>query len=305
MIKKEIRLNVPVYWFCNQKCIFCWEWDKKEYLFMKGKEDQYVYELIDYGIKNHNAIMFTTWEPTLNKNLELYIKYAKKLGYKNIWLITNWSTFVDDNLRNKIINAWISEITFSFHWSNSKIHDFNTWSKWHFNKALLALVKLRKENKDISIYTNFVLNKSNLLDLFNYIYKFSRLWVNKIFVHNMRPDWYAKDNMINLSIRFEDFIKYIIWLWKEKLYYLNSLVKDGILLIKDIPDCIFQKTWIKINIVYNQWKMETIDKWKIWVIDFQEDKIYIDICNKCQHKDNCTWIFRDYIDMFWKDEFMM
>lgn len=74
-------------------------------------------------IENIDSILFTGGEPTLNKNLILFVRLAKKLGYKDIGLQTNGRLLSYKNFCIKLMENGINEISISIHGSNKKIHD--------------------------------------------------------------------------------------------------------------------------------------------------------------------------------------
>jgi len=257
---KNIALNIPVNFFCNQKCFFCSEGDKWEFKHLKWNEDSIVYKLLEEWKWKFYQAMFTSWEPTLNKNIWKYIAKAKKLWYERIWIITNWTQLYKDDLRKEILVAWLNEITLSIHWSNAIIHEKNIWVKWIYDKVLLGLIKLRKDSKDIKINISMVLNRYNLFDLYNSIFKYQKLGIDIFLVNTMRPDWYWKDKMKEVSIKYMDFVSYINNLSEEKANYLNKLINNNKL---NIITVILKKAFITVlnrriliikTKVYNKYK---------------------------------------------------
>lgn len=298
--QKSIVLNIPVNYFCNQKCFFCSEWDKTVFKHLKGNEDSVVYKLLEEWVWHFHQVMFTSWEPTLNKNLWNYIRKAKELWYKNIWLITNGTQFYKDDLRKDILESWLREVTISIHGSNAKIHEDNIWVKWLYKNVIIGLIKLRKESRSLKINISMVLNRYNLGDLFNSAYKYHKLWIDILLVNTMRPDWYWKEKMKDLSIKYSDFVNYINSLPEEKIRFLNVLIEKNKLNIMDIPICFLEQTKLKTKWY---WKVEVrIVEW-MKAVNTVDGKVYLEKCNKCTYMWNCEWVYRDYIKSFWVEEF--
>ncbi|NDK07657.1 radical SAM protein [Candidatus Gracilibacteria bacterium] len=310
MRNKDIVLNIPIYHLCNQNCIFCSEGDKSDHKYLKGNEDKYIYKLIKDGIKDSKSLIFTTGEPTLNKNLHLYIKFAKDLGYERIGLVTNGSLMNNDEIRNNILNSGLTQIIFSIHGSNSIIHDYNTQIKGSFNKAFLGLMMTLKEGKNIDIYVSFVLNKTNLNDLYVYIKKFYLLGVKKILINTIRPEGYGQDNYLKYGFHYDKFIEYIKKLTKQQLELVNNLVKLDILNIMDIPVCIIKQSGLDISSYGTIELRKTFDNGKQLIIDntvkneidLENGKTYVNKCFKCKYNYYCEGFYVDYINNFSKDE---
>lgn len=303
---KNRVLNIPVNYYCNQKCIFCSEWDKKDFGFLRNNPEKYIKKLIEDWKWKYKKIVFTSWEPTLVKNFFDYVDYARSCWYEKISLITNWTTLLDDNIRSKIIEK-LDEITVSIHWSCSKIHDMLVWVNWNFSKAIKWVSKLFEErNSSLNILISYVLNKHNLSDLYKSILLFNKiLWVDILLINTMRPEWYWKDKISDIWIKYSEFVEYFNWLDQEKIDLIKGYIGLNRLVFMDIPICVL-KAWFQQSINKAYWKVEirdTLSWWKFVSRDNTKDKKYIDICDLCSYKNWCEWIYVDYIRIFWEQEF--
>ena len=85
-----------------------------------------------------SIITLSWWEPLLlQKEISLYIKYAKKI-FKEVRLTTNWTLLNEDNIQYIV---WLDSIQVSIDW-NEKIHDEIRW-KWTFKKTINAIQMLK------------------------------------------------------------------------------------------------------------------------------------------------------------------
>lgn len=311
--KKERHLNISINFFCNLRCKFCSDGNKNEFTFIKKNSidnyKKYIYKNRD----KYEELIFTTWEPTLNKNIFEYAKYARDVWYRKIWLITNWTTLVNEDIRYWIIN-YIDDIIISIHWSNENIHDFLVSAPWVFKKVIKWFFLLKKDLKQKSVLNkkniniSFVLNKHNLLSLNTSIYLFIKLWVDKVLINTLRPDWFWNSNFWELSIDYNDFINYIQNLNEKDKSVLSKLINLWKLVVTDIPLCIILKAfsdwfeWCNISKVY--WKMEIVesnwDSFGLKLTNNNEDKAFINKCKKCIYKKYCEWVFIKYIENFWE-----
>ncbi len=312
MLSKETKINIPINFFCNQKCFFCSEWDKADQQFIKDTDFSYVYDMLREGLTETESVIFTSWEPTLNNKLFDFIQKAKDYGYKNIGIITNGSTLHKSDILQKLKESSLTEITVSIHWSNSIIHDYNTWITGSFNKALLGLILLKRQSLRINIFLSFVLNRYNLSDLYRFILKFDRIGVQKLLVNTMRPEWYWKTRIKELSVKYNDIIKEFQGFSSKQLSYINVLIKQERLIFMDIPICILKKSGIHISaywkvenrIIFDAWEIRKIDNINYSELNEENGKVYLSCCEKCTFKSSCEGIYYDYLAAFWNSEFV-
>lgn len=321
-MEKNLALNITTNYFCNQKCFFCIDNKKNHLNFLKLDIDKKIYKMIDDWKDLYEKIVFTSWEPTLNKNFWKYIIYSKEKWYKNISLITNWSTLELKSIRKKILKSWLDEIVISIHWI-WELHNKIVWVKWAFASVLKWLYSLMNEkNNNLKINLSFVLNILNFKYFYKYIYFFSNLWVNKIIINLLRPEWYSSwSNFSKFFFPYSDFIKLSNNFNKEELYFINNLIKNDKLVLIDMLYCILNQSWIDLKWVWLVEIRETFatENWVDWnFLYYWEDcnrtyenidwkimdnnnnnKIFINKCNNCLLKYKCEGIYKNYINNYW------
>lgn len=322
-MEKRLALNITTNYFCNQKCFFCIDHDKHFLSFLKSDADKQIYKMMDDWVWKYENIVFTSWEPTLNLSLWEYISYAKDKWYKDISLITNWSTLNNESIRNKIIESWLDEIVISIHglW---KLHDKTVWINWMFDNVLKWLyLLLQNRKKWLKISLSFVMSSLNYKILYKYIDFFINLGIDQIIINTLRPEWYSSwDNYSKFFFSFEDFISFYKNSDIKQLTYINELISRKKIFFIDMLPCIMKQAWFLIewvgtveirstfstenwedwNILY--WKKDINKTYrKIWdeLIDNNNlHKEYIDECNKCTQKNKCEWINIYYLKYFWE-----
>lgn len=306
---KTITLTVPVNYFCNQKCVFCIDWKKTHLSYLSKETDEKVYKMLDDWKLKFTKVVFTAWEPTMNRNLINYISKANYLWYKEIWVISNGTYFTKD-LLDDLYDKWLSEITISIHWSNPIIHEKMTLLKGSFTKALKSIILIKKNYKNIVLNVSFVLNRYNLFDLYNFVNLVNKLQVNNIIINTMRPVFHWDDSIFNnLTINYTDFIKYINKLSDKEVSLINYLLNKKILRIMDIPICILKSSWLslewywKLEIMVTNIDNHEIKQWDFSIDDNNRFKSYLNECNNCNYNRECEWIYNKYIEKYWKFEF--
>jgi len=112
---KQNRVWVRIASTCNNKCLFCLDSTSQDWTF--PSEDS-IKKQIRNWIKNwyENRIIISWWEASINPRFSEYIKFAKELWYDRIQTITNGNKFSDEEFCKNVFNAWLQEVTFSFHW---------------------------------------------------------------------------------------------------------------------------------------------------------------------------------------------
>lgn len=295
----EIFLNYT----CNYKCNFCFEFNEKKSVWFSFEE---IKEMITNWFNDWSRhIIFSWWEPSLDKNIFDYIKLSKNIGYKKIWIHTNWFKFKDKWYLDKLYSNWLTGVVLSIHWLY-KINDLITGIKWSFddfNKWLINLSKIKFKDNNFIIDTNTVICKQNkdILDkLFLYLLKFpiskrlfsfpnSTQFINK---------WIGIiKNMKHFMIKYEDV--------KEKLFFINNIKKKYFIksvMLEWIPYCMVDKElyWF-LEWWEKQWKKELYSK-NIYNWENDKDHSYIknSECEKCEYNYKCYWYSKDYVAYYWE-----
>ncbi|MEW6202849.1 MAG: radical SAM protein, partial [bacterium] len=130
---------------------------------------------------NCERVIFTHGEPTLNPDLLERIKYAKKLGFPYICLVTNGRLLSDKELCRKLVEAGLNDITISLHGHIAEIHDTLTTVKGSFEHSFQAVqnfAELRDDYK-VDLYISTVLNKINLPYVYDMLSTFISLDIDK------------------------------------------------------------------------------------------------------------------------------
>ncbi|MCK4883631.1 MAG: radical SAM protein, partial [Candidatus Diapherotrites archaeon] len=115
------RVHIAITNKCNNDCIFC--------LNTKPDNPQHypveeIYKKIDAAAKEHvNRIIFSGGEPTTHPNIIDFVRYSKKYNFEIIQIISNGVKFSDYAFTKEIIEAGLTEITFSIHGHTAQLHD--------------------------------------------------------------------------------------------------------------------------------------------------------------------------------------
>ncbi len=152
---------------CNYACVFCPQskQDKK-----RGMIDETLCKriLLESYCEGAREVCFSsTGEPLLNRKLEEYIVYAKKIGYEYIFFNTNG--FLMDYERSKeIIKSGVDSIKFSINagdqLSYQLVHGIDGYEKVIENLINLSMIRDKMES-NCKIYVSYVAIKQTLKEV--------------------------------------------------------------------------------------------------------------------------------------------
>jgi MoaA/NifB/PqqE/SkfB family radical SAM enzyme len=199
---------------CNNKCIFCLDSDAQNWTFPKSdKIKKQIKEWYKFWFENR--IIISWWEASINPKISEYIKYAKEVWYNRVQTVTNWNMFANEEFCKKVFEAWLEEVTFSFHGHNSVLHDYLVATPNAFKKSLKWLIYIKKIFPEIIINIDIVVNKINVKYLPDIVKFFMKLWVYEYDILQIIPFWrwfseYKKQLFYNIS----DYSKELKQTWR-------------------------------------------------------------------------------------------
>jgi MoaA/NifB/PqqE/SkfB family radical SAM enzyme len=300
MANKEDFICIKICNQCNNLCRFCIQGKRRYNLFSENiikhtplnKSEKEIKEILKKEKMSYNNLSFTGGEPTIDKNLIDYIKYAKKLNYKKIYIQTNGRILAYEKYCLELINAGANFFNILLLGSNSEIHDYLTQSPDSFNQTIKGIKNLIKLNQEFLI--NVVITKKNYKDIPDMIKKAINLKIKNITFIFMKINNESDRNeskMINIIPRY----------YQVKKYLKDALVigtKNGIeIKIQDVPYCIlnnYEKYLINDN--YEE-KLTSFDT----STTFKKKNKSLN-CKKCVYFELCEGPYKDYTEIFgWKE----
>ncbi len=286
-----IRLNM----ICNESCSFCNVTNETEPNYKEKSIFEILLEVRKIIKKNwwvsNIKITLSWWEPTLRKDLDKIILWIKKLWVNYIELQTN-ATLLKKEIADKLVKNWLNKFFISFHSYKKEVFEDYVWLKNIFD-IVVNNIKNLWNYKNIEVILNPVISKKNYKDLkwyFDFIKK-EFPFIKYISLSFIQPHWEAKKN-IDLMLDYDTINKELIWIL-DYAYILWFIVNNPYC---GLPICIMW--WDKYSkncVEVIEWK-EFIDRWKIRK---ENNKVYIEECNKCIYYWLCWWIWREYIKKYW------
>lgn len=185
---QQNRVWVRITAACNEKCLFCLDADAQN-----GKliPDDIVRKQIRDGFDpiKENRIIISWWEASINPHFSEYVAYAKEIGYDRIQTVTNGLMFARREFCEKLVNAWLQEVTISTHGHHARLHDYLTATPWSFTKALRAILNFRKFFPQIIINIDIVVCKVNVDYLPDIVQFFMKLGIMEYDILQIIPFW--------------------------------------------------------------------------------------------------------------------
>ena len=211
---KQNRVWVRIASSCNNKCIFCLDANAHDWTFV---ENDIVKKQIKEGLKEwfENRVIISWWEASIDPKFAEYIKYAKDIGYDRVQTVTNGNMFAIESFSNKVFNAWLEEVTFSFHWHNPMLHDYLVATPGAFKKSLKGLIYIKKNFPKVILNIDIVVNKINVAYLPDIVKFFMKLWVYEYDILQIIPFWrWFQEHKKKLFYNLEDYSDKLTETWK-------------------------------------------------------------------------------------------
>lgn len=326
---EKIYINeiIRVTYKCNWNCLFCNVLKTNNYWEKDISNKEIIYNILSltrkYSLDQRKKLIlsFSWWEPTLNKNLLKYIKFAKKIWVWIVEIQTNWvKLFNDKEYILKLIDAWLDEIFLAQHWFDSDVNK-KMWSNYNIDKFIEWTEFVFKNNihKKISIYLNIVINKINIFSIYNYILFLLNIWFIKLIPERLmdnwyitkkisfwfiQPNWYAEINKNKVLLKYIDNeineINKIVDLCKN-----NNILPDFHFVCP--PLCIIN--YPEYNLEYA--RLKKLEKNKLdWNINksnlesykfLWKEKQKFEECVNCKYNNYCLWFYKNWIDFVWEE----
>lgn len=311
---KHIEINI---WkACNNKCRFCMSaevgFDEKKLTAFELVKN----EILHYTQKWYTSIGFLWWDISIHPHIFDIIRESKEAGFASINVITNAMVFSDYKKALLLVESWVTRVNISIHSHIEKTEDYLTQVSWWLVKKLHAIDNFNllheqwylKSPLSINIVLNG-LNYKNIVETCLFFYR-------KKNIHDIRINFlwnryfFSKKDEEILPLSYTDFLPYL-----KKLIYI-SLRYDLRITFDSIPVCIFYKIDDKnYKIIIRKFlgeekdhieevsniNMESTFDWKQQKSN--ELKCKTDTCNTCVYNTRCQWVWKEYRDRYWFDEF--
>jgi MoaA/NifB/PqqE/SkfB family radical SAM enzyme len=172
----EKRNWVRLTFDCNNRCIFCLDSDTHD-----GEirdRDDIKQQILDGRRKGATRLILSGGEPTIHPSYIDFIKLGKLAGYRKIQTVTNGRLFSYPDFLRRCLDAGLSEITFSLHGPNARIHDALVGVKGAFEEEIAGLKAALADGRPV-VNIDIVINRGNVKHLPEMLRMFTAMGVRE------------------------------------------------------------------------------------------------------------------------------
>jgi len=147
---------------CNNGCIFCL--DSQAHDGEMRDREEIKQQILDGRRKGATRLILSGGEPTIHPQYVDFIKLGRLAGYRKIQTVTNGRLFAYKPFLLRCLDAGLSEITFSVHGPNARIHDALVAVKGAFDQEMEGLRNALADGRPI-VNIDVVINRGNVRQL--------------------------------------------------------------------------------------------------------------------------------------------
>lgn len=277
---------------CNQNCVFCNVFEKKDELFIENLQDILV-ELKKLKEKGINGIILSGGEPTLNKDIFKIIHLIKKMGFEKIEMQTNAILFSDKNYQNLKIEKQIDRFLIPLYSHDKILSDKVTRTPDSFDKTITGIKYLLEKNKSVVI--NHMIFEQNHKDLLKFTAFYEKTFGNKpqLCISYIQPNGRA-ENKKGLIPKMSKISPELL----ECLKHLDAK-KTNYFLSESCPPVCFIEPFRNKHTEFFKFSNNLLD----YSTEINStNKIKSPICKECKYNLKCLGIWKHYEEMFGFDE---
>lgn len=311
MISKQIKKTVIFAGYkCNNRCIFCINYDKRE--IPSPSYSEVKKEMISVRKRGSTYLELIGGEPTIRPDIINLIKFAKELNFDTIMIATNGRMLSYEDFAEKIIKAGLNSIVFSLHGHNAKLHDSLTQVPGSFKQINQGIqnVKdiIRKLKINVSLGTNTTIVKQNykyLPQIGEYIRKLELYNAEFIFVDPSYGGAY--DNFDKIVPKISDIAPYA-----HKCLDIGKKYKIPHWHIRYVPLCYFTNYLDQISElheikIYSNTEHIAPDFYDSNTVENRKKigRLKPEKCQGCKLYDICEGIWKEYLKHYGDEELQL
>lgn len=173
MKKAKIKKTVIfVGYKCNNKCIFCMNWDKRN---IPGRTTSEIKkEMVGARDRGTTYLEMIGGETTIRPDIIELVKFAKGIGFETIMMATNGRMYSYKEFARKILQAGLNSIVFSIHGHTAELHDSLTQSKGSFMQLKQGVENIKKIKKELNLKINLGSNTCIIKQNYKYLPQIGR-----------------------------------------------------------------------------------------------------------------------------------
>jgi MoaA/NifB/PqqE/SkfB family radical SAM enzyme len=172
----EKRNWVRLTFDCNDHCVFCL--DAHTHNGEMRSRDEVKEQILDGRRKGATRLILSGGEPTIHPNYVDFVRLGRLAGYGKIQTVTNGRLFSYGDFLKRCLDEGLSEITFSIHGPNAKVHDALVGTRGAFDEEIRGLRAALADGRPI-VNIDIVVNRANVRHLPEMLRMFTEMGVGE------------------------------------------------------------------------------------------------------------------------------
>ncbi|MFI5360852.1 MAG: radical SAM protein [Elusimicrobiota bacterium] len=144
---------------CSSHCHFCIDLNKRDLPDKSSR--QIVEEMVAAKAAGVEYLEMIGGEATIRGDFIPLVRIAKKLGFKDVVVVTNGRMFAAPEFSRAAVAAGITDLVFSIHGPDAKLHDELTYVPGAFDELLAGVANVRAAGLE-RIFGNCTVVKQNM-----------------------------------------------------------------------------------------------------------------------------------------------
>jgi len=248
-IHETKRVKIHTGYACDLRCKFCYYYDYPQ---SHDPSTEKLKSFLDFAAKSGiEDIDFSGGEPTIRKDFPELLRYARKLRFKKICVITNGRMMADKDYTKSLVEAGLNEVLFSVHGSDKKSHEYLTQVPGSYGSLMKAVNNIKKLG--VRFRTNTTINKINYKNMATFTKLFLKLKPAAVNFILFNPYYASPQQEVEMTAKFTETAPKL----KKAIDALNPKIKK--VTARYIPFC-FMLGYEKH--VCNSWQFKyDCDEW--------------------------------------------
>jgi molybdenum cofactor biosynthesis enzyme MoaA len=172
----EKRNWVRLTFDCNDRCVFCL--DAHTHTGEMRRAEEVREQILDGRRKGAERLILSGGEPTIHPNYVDFVRLGRLAGYRWVQTVTNGRMFSYPEFLRRCVDEGLSEITFSIHGPNAKVHDALVGTKGAFEQEMRGLKNALADGR-VVVNIDIVVNRANVKHLPEMLRKFTAMGVKE------------------------------------------------------------------------------------------------------------------------------
>lgn len=180
----ERRNWVRLTFDCNDRCVFCL--DAHTHDGTNRDREEIKAQILDGRRRGATRLILSGGEPTIHPNFVDFVRLGRRAGYRKIQTVTNGRMFAYPEFLRAALDAGLSEITFSIHGPNARIHDALVGTRGAFDEEVKGLRGALADGRPI-VNIDVCVNRGNVKQLPELMANFTAMGVREFDLLHVIP----------------------------------------------------------------------------------------------------------------------